>query len=108
MPYPQNYETALIVENFVRLNGAIPATIAILDGNIRVGLANSSIKKLSKIGLQCKKVSRRDLTNLVAFKGNGGTTVSATVWIANKVGISIFVTGGIGGVHRNLTQIENF
>lgn len=102
MPYPQNYETALIVENLVRLNGAIPATIAILDGNIRVGLDNDSIKKLAKIGLNCKKISRRDITNILAFKDNGGTTVAATVWIANKVGISVFVTGGIGGVHRDV------
>lgn len=102
MPYPQNYETALIVENFVRLNGAIPATIAILDGNIRVGLDNITIKKLAKIGLNCKKISRRDITNIMAFKNNGGTTVAATAWIANKVGISVFVTGGIGGVHRGV------
>jgi len=102
MPYPQNYETALIVENFVRLNGAIPATIAILDGNIKVGLTGGLIKKLSKIGLKCKKISKRDITNIVAFDGNGGTTVAATIWIANKVGISVFVTGGIGGVHREV------
>lgn len=104
MPFPQNYETAKEVEDVVRSQGAVPATIAILNGQIQVGLDDSALKKLAQIGLKCRKVSRRDLASVVAEKANGGTTVAATMLIADKAGISVFVTGGIGGVHRGFEE----
>jgi len=100
MPWPQNYHTAVEVENVVRKSGAVPATIAILNGEIHVGLDDANLQQLAKVGLKCKKVSRRDLASVIASKENGGTTVAATMWIAHKAGIDVFVTGGIGGVHR--------
>jgi pseudouridine-5'-phosphate glycosidase len=100
MPYPQNLSTALAVEDIVRANGAVPATVAILDGVPLIGLSHAQLEKLAKLGTKCKKVSRRDLASVVALRGNGATTVSGTMVAARAAGISVFVTGGIGGVHR--------
>ncbi|KAI7819781.1 pseudouridine 5'-phosphate glycosidase [Gamsiella multidivaricata] len=100
MPYPQNYETAIEVEQVVRDNGAVPATIAIIDGQINIGLSQDQIRTLSKLGRMAVKASRRDLAVVMAKKQTGATTVSATMLLAHRAGISVFATGGIGGVHR--------
>lgn len=100
MPYPQNVECAKSLEAIVRSQGAVPATIAILDGVIHVGLGEDKLELLGKIGRACAKVSRRDLPAILAQKKNGATTVSGTILIAKMVGIAIMATGGIGGVHR--------
>eukprot|EP00850_Spirogloea_muscicola_P006376 SM000030S11385 [mRNA] locus=s30:436968:440921:+ [translate_table: standard] len=100
MPYPQNLETALAVEETVRQNGATPATIAILNGTLHIGLAPPDLQRLAALGKAAKKVARRDIAPTVAKRENGATTVSATMFFAAKVGIRVFVTGGIGGVHR--------
>jgi pseudouridine-5'-phosphate glycosidase len=100
MPYPQNAETALKVESIVRENGGIPATIAIIDGKLKVGLSPQEIELLGKEGEKVIKVSRRDIPYIIANKLNGATTVASTMIIANMAGIKIFATGGIGGVHR--------
>ncbi|KAL8527456.1 hypothetical protein ACS0TY_005347 [Phlomoides rotata] len=101
MPYPQNLETAKEVEAIVQQNGAIPATIAILDGLPCVGLSLGELKRLAILGKKARKTARRDIAHVVATGGNGATTVSATMFFADLVGIPIFVTGGIGGVHRH-------
>ncbi|MTI70785.1 MAG: pseudouridine-5'-phosphate glycosidase [Firmicutes bacterium] len=103
MPYPKNVETALKVEEIIRENGAIPATIAIINGVLKVGLDKEEIEYLAK-GNDIKKVSRRDLPFIVANKLNGATTVASTMIIASLAGIKVFVTGGIGGVHKNAQQ----
>eukprot|EP00658_Telonema_sp_P-2_P033653 TRINITY_DN24656_c0_g1_i1.p1 TRINITY_DN24656_c0_g1~~TRINITY_DN24656_c0_g1_i1.p1 ORF type:complete len:355 (+),score=86.89 TRINITY_DN24656_c0_g1_i1:57-1121(+) len=100
MPYPQNVETAREVEAIVRHNGAVPATIAILNGAIRIGLADEELEQLGRAGLSAQKVSRRDIASCVAQKLVGATTVSATMLLAHMAGIRVFVTGGCGGVHR--------
>ncbi|MBX7046745.1 MAG: pseudouridine-5'-phosphate glycosidase [Ignavibacteria bacterium] len=99
MPYPQNYETAKKVEDKVREYGAVPATIAILDGLIKVGLTEDDLLKLSGEG-NILKASRRDIPVIVSEKLNAATTVSATMICAAMAGLKIFATGGIGGVHR--------
>ena len=99
MPYPKNVETALLVEATVRKGGAIPATIGIVDGEIIVGMTPDQIEDFGK-KKGIAKVSKRDLPIVVAKKQYGATTVSATMLIAKMAGIRIFVTGGIGGVHR--------
>lgn len=99
MPYPKNVATAREVEKIVRANGAIPATIAILNGNIHVGLDDDQMELLGN-SKGVWKVSLRDLPYVVSQKLNGATTVAATMRIASMAGIKIFVTGGIGGVHR--------
>lgn len=99
MPYPQNVETAKEVEDIIRKNGAVPATIAIIDGKIKIGLSDDEIEFLAKSD-DIKKASRRDLPYLIANKKNGATTVAATMICAELAGIEVFVTGGIGGVHR--------
>ena len=104
MPYPQNVETALTLEKIARDNGAEPATIAIMEGKLKVGLTKKEIDILGKKGQDIAKVSRRDITQVVLQKGNGATTVSATIIIANLVGIKVFATGGIGGVHRGAEE----
>ena len=104
MPYPQNVETALKVEQEVRKAGAVPATIAILKGQMRVGLSSSEIEYLGKKATQAFKVSRRDMPVLMARGEDGATTVAATMIIAAKAGIRVFATGGIGGVHRGAAQ----
>lgn len=101
MPWPQNLDTALEVEALVREEGATPATIAILNGRIKVGLSEIDLQTLAKKqSKEVTKCSRRDLAFLVSQGRSGGTTVAATMLIANKVGLKIFATGGIGGVHQ--------
>jgi len=100
MPYPQNVETALQVEDIVRKNGATPATIAIIDGQLRAGLSKKEIDHIGKLGQKVFKVSRRDLPFIVSKKMTGATTVASTMIIAAMAGIKIFATGGVGGVHR--------
>lgn len=105
MEYPVNRDTALAVESIVRENGAIPATIAIMNGVIKIGLSEADIEFLSKEGKQnARKCSRRDLAYVLARKMNGSTTVAGTMFLANMAGIKMFVTGGIGGVHRGAEQ----
>ncbi len=100
MPYPQNVQTALKVEQVIRDNGAVPATIAILGGRLKAGLSPEEIEYLGKTGTAVTKASRRDLPVIVAKKLDGATTVTTTMMIAHMAGIQIFATGGIGGVHR--------
>ena len=100
MPYPKNVETALKVEKIIRENGAIPATIAILNGKLKVGLTEEEIELLGKKGEDVVKTSRRDIPFIVASEKDGATTVAATMIIAKLAGIKVFATGGIGGVHR--------
>ncbi|MCW5745413.1 MAG: pseudouridine-5'-phosphate glycosidase [Alphaproteobacteria bacterium] len=103
MPWPHNLETALAVERIVRAEGAVPATIAVVDGRIRVGLDEDTLRRLSR-ARDAHKASRRDLAALVAARATAGTTVAATMWIAARCGIAIFATGGIGGVHRGAEE----
>lgn len=100
MPYPKNVETALNVEQIIRENGAVPATIAIIKGKLKAGLSRDEITYLGQKGLAVTKVSRRDIPILVSRKEDGATTVAATMIIADLAGISVFATGGVGGVHR--------
>jgi pseudouridine-5'-phosphate glycosidase len=100
MPFPKNMETALQVEEIVRSNGAVPATIAILNGKLKVGLSKDEIEYLGKKGSKIVKASRRDLPYLISKKVDGATTVASTMIAAQMAGIKIFATGGIGGVHR--------
>ena len=100
MPYPQNVQTALEVERIVRENGAVPATIAIIGGRLKAGLTEEEIEYFGKKGQAIAKASRRDLAVLCARGEDGATTVTTTMMIAHMAGISIFATGGIGGVHR--------
>ncbi len=100
MPYPQNVETALACEREARAHGAEPATIAVLGGRPCAGLTEAQIDYLGREGSKMAKASRRDLPLLVAQKRDGATTVAATMIIAAMAGISVFATGGIGGVHR--------
>ena len=100
MPYPKNVETALLVEQTIRDNGAVPATIAVIGGRLKAGLTKEEIEYLGKTGRGVAKASRRDLPALVARGADGATTVTTTMIIAHMAGISIFATGGIGGVHR--------
>uniref|UniRef100_A0A6N2MHT4 Pseudouridine-5'-phosphate glycosidase n=1 Tax=Salix viminalis TaxID=40686 RepID=A0A6N2MHT4_SALVM len=104
MPYPKNLETAKEVEAIVRENGAVPATVAILDGVPCVGLSMGELERLATLGTKAQKTARRDIAHVVANRGNGATTVSATMFFASMVGIHVFVTGGIGGVHRHGEQ----
>jgi len=99
MPFPQNLETALEVESIIRKEGAIPATIAVLEGRIKIGLSNLELEQFAQ-KTKTVKVSSRDLPLAISQKQDGGTTVAATMICARMAGISIFVTGGIGGVHR--------
>lgn len=99
LPPPHNIETALGMEQAVRAAGATPATIAILDGRLRVGLAPAEIERLAS-ARQVLKCSRRDLAPALARGADGATTVAATMYVARMAGISVFATGGIGGVHR--------
>ncbi len=99
MPYPKNVETALLVEKVIRDNGAIPATIGIIDGEAIIGMTPEEIEEFGKRG-GIRKVSRRDLPIVYANKLWGATTVAATMILAHQAGIEIFVTGGVGGAHR--------
>ena len=103
MPYPQNVEMATTVENIIREGGAVPATIAIMDGRIKVGLDEESLEKLGN-SEGVAKVSRRDLADVIATKRIGATTVASTMICAEMAGIKFFVTGGIGGVHRGVEE----
>ena len=100
MPYPQNVETALKVEQTIRDNGAVPATIAIINGKLKAGCTPEEIEYLGKKGQAVTKASRRDLPVLIARGEDGATTVTTTMIIAAMAGIQVFATGGIGGVHR--------
>ncbi len=100
MPYPKNVETALMVEDEVRKNGGIPATIAIINGVPTVGCSREEIEHLGKAGLTVTKVSRRDIPIVISKGLNGATTVASTMILAAMAGVKIFATGGIGGVHR--------
>lgn len=104
MPYPQNVETALLVEKTIRENGALPATIAIINGRLKAGLSEKEINYLGKNGPAISKTSRRDIPFILAQKADGATTVASTMIIANMAGIKIFATGGIGGVHRGASE----
>jgi pseudouridine-5'-phosphate glycosidase len=104
MPYPRNVETAQIVEEAVRSAGAVPATIAVIDGRFRVGLEANEIESLGQLSGGVVKASRRDLAPVAARHGSAGTTVAATMFIADLAGIEIFATGGIGGVHRGAEE----
>jgi pseudouridylate synthase len=99
MPWPQNLETAREVEDVIRAEGAVPATIAVIGGRIRVGLANEELQQLAQ-SPDAMKLSRRDLPFAIATGRLGATTVAATMICAHLAGIEVFVTGGIGGVHR--------
>jgi pseudouridine-5'-phosphate glycosidase len=103
MPYPKNVETALNVEKIVRENGAIPATIAILKGRLKVGLTADEIEYLGK-AKDVVKCSRRDIPFIIAKKLDGATTVASTMILAAMAGIKIFATGGVGGVHRGAQE----
>ncbi|WP_052595009.1 pseudouridine-5'-phosphate glycosidase [Aureispira sp. CCB-QB1] len=100
MPFPQNLETAMEVERLVRKNGAVPATVAIMDGMFKVGLTKSEIEYLGQKGQAVVKASRRDIPYLISQGIDGATTVASTMIAAKMAGIEVFATGGIGGVHR--------
>lgn len=100
MPWPQNLETALAVEAEVRAAGAVPATVAVVDGRLKAGLSHEALEDLARRGPAVVKASRRDLPVLTARGQSGATTVAATMIIAALAGIRVFATGGIGGVHR--------
>ncbi|MDH3611997.1 MAG: pseudouridine-5'-phosphate glycosidase [Gammaproteobacteria bacterium] len=104
MPYPRNVEAASAVEAAVRAAGAVPATIAVLGGRLKVGLSMDEIRRLGEQGPQVIKCSRRDLPFVLARKETGATTVAATMIIAAMAGIRVFATGGIGGVHRGVAE----
>lgn len=105
LPYPTNKETALAMEQAVRDNGAIPATIAVLKGNITVGITEDDIERLARAPEgSVRKCSRRDLPIAIALEQDGATTVAGTMIVAHMVGIKLFATGGIGGVHRGHPQ----
>lgn len=100
-PYPANVETALAMEHAIRDEGGVPATIAVLDGQITVGLNAEQIERLAALGQAgVRKCSRRDLPVVVGLRQHGATTVAGTMIVAHMAGIEVFATGGIGGVHR--------
>ncbi len=101
MPWPRNLETATAIEGDLRAAGVVPATIAILDGRLRVGLGAAELERLAR-GAGIAKASRRDVAALVARRESGATTVAATMMLAAMAGIRVFATGGIGGVHRGV------
>lgn len=104
MPYPQNVETALRVEQTIRDNGAVPATVAVIGGRLKAGCTPEEIEYFGKKGQAVTKASRRDLPVLIARGEDGATTVTTTMIIAAMAGIKVFATGGIGGVHRGAQQ----
>ncbi len=99
MPWPQNVETARLVEAEVRTHGAVPATIAVIDGALHIGLTDAQLDALGQ-ATDVTKLSRADMAACIATGGTGATTVAATMIAANLAGIEVFATGGIGGVHR--------
>lgn len=100
MPYPQNLEMARNVESVIARNGAVPATIAIMDGLFKVGVSGPDLERLAQEGGKAAKASRRDVAALLATGAIAGTTVATTMMAAEAAGIRVFATGGIGGVHR--------
>lgn len=104
MPYPENVKTALECQKIIRENGCTPATIAIIKGELKIGLTDEEIDYLGKEATKVNKTSTRDIPYIVSKKLDGATTVSATSYIASLVGIKIFATGGIGGVHRKAQE----
>jgi pseudouridine-5'-phosphate glycosidase len=102
LPRPRNRQVALELEGLVRAGGAVPATIAVLDGVPRVGLNNAELERVVTEDL--RKISQRDLAVAAARKGSGGTTVAATAFLAARAGIRVFATGGLGGVHRDWSE----
>jgi pseudouridylate synthase len=104
MPYPKNLETALMLEAAVAERGAVPATIAVIEGRLKVGLDRGALEQLSRLSGGVVKASRRDLSAVSARGGSAGTTVAATMFIAELAGLEIFATGGIGGVHRGAEE----
>jgi pseudouridylate synthase len=104
MPFPQNFETALMLEETVRANGAVPATVAVVDGRFKAGLDKTVLERLARLSGGIVKASRRDLSAVAARGGTAGTTVAATMFISALAGIEIFATGGIGGVHRGAEE----
>lgn len=103
MPYPQNVEMAKQVEQIIRDNGATPATVAIMDGKIKIGLTEEDLERLAS-EKDVAKVSRRDMAEVIAKGGLGATTVTTTMMGAHMAGIDVFVTGGLGGVHRGYNE----
>jgi pseudouridine-5'-phosphate glycosidase len=102
LPRPINFETAMRMQSEIRERGAIPATVAILDGRVHLGMDNNDLERLG-LSSKARKISLRDLGSVVAQRGDGGTTVAATLHVAKVAGVKIFATGGIGGVHRGGT-----
>lgn len=100
LPYPENVKIARAIEQTVRDNGAIPATIAVLDGHIKIGLSPDDLEILAHPDSGVIKVSRRDIASVIARKAHGATTVASTMIFAEMAGIAVFATGGIGGVHK--------
>jgi pseudouridine-5'-phosphate glycosidase len=104
MPYPQNVETAKNCERIVREEGAVPATCAILGGELCVGLTEEQLEYLGRTGMAVTKTSRRDIAVVAARRGDGALTVAGTMILASMAGVRVFATGGIGGVHRGATE----
>ncbi|KAK0406746.1 hypothetical protein QR680_018778 [Steinernema hermaphroditum] len=104
LPRPTNIETAQSLERIVRENGAVPATIGLLNGDIHIGLTPSQLEQIADPSAAAVKVSQRDIPFAMAKKLNGGTTVAATMFLANLAGIRVFATGGIGGVHQGAEE----
>ena len=107
MPYPANYDTANSVESIIRSGKVTPATIALIGGQIHIGLTDALLQQISDPEWKSVKVSRRDLAPVLSQGANGGTTVAGTMYIAQSVGIPLFVTGGIGGVHRGAESSQS-
>lgn len=108
MPHPVNLTTALSLESILRTHRSVPATIALLDGRVHVGLSRAELERLAdpENPEPKTKVSRRDIAPVLARRGVGGTTVAGTMYVARSVGVGVFVTGGIGGVHRGAESSE--
>ncbi len=104
MPYPQNVEVAKKCEDIIRENGCTPATIAIIQGKLKVGLTDEELTYLGKAGKNVIKSSRKEIPYIISMKKDGATTVAATMLIASMAGIKVFATGGIGGVHRGASE----
>lgn len=104
LPYPDNLAIARKLEDAVRAEGAIPATIAVIDGKAKIGLNDDDLERLASPERNIRKLSRRDLAQVMASQGDGATTVAATMILAEAAGICVFATGGIGGVHRNAKE----
>ncbi len=102
LPYPENINLAEDMEDEIRRWGAVPATVAVIDGYVYVGLIMAQMQRLVQPGFELSKISTRDIPRVIAQNGSGGTTVAGTMLAAHLVGIRVFATGGIGGVHHSL------